>query len=146
MNTTCAFCELVTSPRKNPTFIAEFEHSIAFLDFDQSAYPGASLLILKAHYEHLHLVPIDLQQVIVPELTAITTAVLKAYGGIRANHMSLGNGTPHLHWFIVPRYPNDLNAGGAPKYSSEHLKKSDDEYREMASRIRKCLAFAKDKS
>jgi diadenosine tetraphosphate (Ap4A) HIT family hydrolase len=135
MTDLCAFCELLKAPQSHPTFITEFEHSVAFLDFDQEAYPGGSLLILKGHYEHLHLSPISLQQAVIPELVELTTAILKAFGGIRANHMSLGNGIAHIHWYIVPRYPNDLNAGHAPIYKPNYKKLADSEYQEMANRI-----------
>lgn len=131
----CPFCDLLRAPQEEPTFIAEFDHSVAFLDFDQDNYKGGALLILKEHHEHLHLTPLELQQAIVPELANLTCAILKAYGGFRANHMSLGNGTPHVHWFVVPRYPNDLNTGHAPKYNDGFKKLSDDEYRQMAMRL-----------
>ena len=140
MEKTCAVCILLKAPQDHPTFIAELEHSVAFLDFDQETYRGGALLILKEHHEHLHLTPIDLQKAVVPELANVTAAILKAFGGFRANHMSLGNQTAHVHWYIVPRYPNDLNAGHMPQKSANPKKLSEDEYKEMAACIRACLS------
>ena len=139
MKEPCQFCHLLQEPQSNPTFIAEFQHSVAFLNFDQDGYLGASMLILKEHHEHLHLTPLILQESIVPELTNLTTALLKAFGGFRANHQSLGNQVAHVHWHIAPRYPGDRNAGFAPQHIDQFKKLPEDEYRQMAVRIRAAL-------
>jgi diadenosine tetraphosphate (Ap4A) HIT family hydrolase len=136
MEITCIFCNLLRDIQSNPTFIAKFDHSVALLNFDQKKYPGQSLLILKDHYDHLHSAPVELLQDVVPEISRLTTAILKAFGGFRANHMSLGNQVTHVHWHVVPRYPNDLNAGGPPTLSPDCIKLNDSEYIEMANRIR----------
>jgi len=135
----CSFCDLLKSPKDDCTFIHEFEHSVAFLNFEQEAYPGASILIFKEHYDHLHLAPLALQKSVTAEMTDLTAAILKAFGGFRANHMSLGNQVSHLHWHIIPRYPNDLNAGGMPDYLLDEKRLSDDAFREQAKRIRSAL-------
>lgn len=135
----CIFCTLLQVPQNAPTFIAEFEHTAAFLDYDQEAYPGRSILVLKNHHDHLHLVPVALQQAIVPELVNLTTAILSEFGGTRANHQSLGNQVPHVHWHIIPRRPGDLNAGHAPQYTVPDKKMPDDGYRDYAARIRSGL-------
>jgi len=135
----CPLCELLKDPDKNPTFITEFDHSAAFLYYDQDAYLGRSMLILKEHHDHFHLAPVALQQAIVPEGIKLTTAILKAFGGFRANHMSLGNQVSHIHWHIIPRYPNDLNAGQAPLQSPNETRLSDARYQEIAAQIRAAL-------
>lgn len=141
MSVSCPFCLLLKNSHDNPTFIAEFENSVAFLNFDQSSYKGQSLLILKEHHDHLHLVPVALQQKIVPELAKITKALLNAFGGFRANHQSLGNQVAHVHWHVTPRYPGDKNAGGPPQHAPPGAasKLSDDEYRQLSAKIRSVL-------
>ena len=131
----CFFCDLLKNSHEDPTFIAEFEHSVAFLNYEQEAYPGASILIFKDHYDHLHLAPLALQKDVVVEMTELTAAILKAFGGFRANHMSLGNSVSHLHWHVIPRYPNDLNSGGMPDYLLDEKRLSDDAFRARAKVI-----------
>lgn len=135
----CFFCDLLKTPQENSTFIYEFEYSVAFLNFEQEAYPGASILILKEHYDHLHLVPLDLQKAVITELNILTKAILSAFGGFRVNHMSLGNKVSHVHWHVIPRYPNDLNAGGMPDYLLDEERLSEDEFRNRACAIRSAL-------
>jgi len=142
MTLSCIFCELTKNPETNPTFIAEFDNSVAFLNFDQEFYPGYSILMLKSHYDHLHMVPEALQQAIVPEMNKLTIAILSAFGGNRANHQSLGNQVSHVHWHIVPRYPNDKMAGGPPYVRMNPPKLSDDKYREIVNTIRQNLRDA----
>lgn len=141
----CPFCALMKNPRENSTFIAEFENSVAFLNFDQNNYKGQTLLILKEHYGHLHMVPVVLQQKIVPELMTITKALLKAFGGFRANHQSLGNQVAHVHWHITPRYPDDRNSGGPPQHAPPGTisRLSDDEYRQISIKIQGVLQAEK---
>ena len=139
MSSACSLCQLLLAVENDPTFIAEFEHSVAFLNSDQDAYRGRAMLVLKAHHEHWHLVPIATQQKIIEEGNHLTAAILKAFGGRRANHMSLGNQVPHVHWHIIPRYPGDLNAGNAPIHSPMQNKLSDRQYQEIAADVRTAL-------
>ena len=138
MSASCYFCDLLKASQDDPTFIAEFENSVAFLNFDQSGYAGQSVLILKQHHEHMHLIPVPLQQAVIPELARLTAAILKALGGFRANHQSLGNQMAHMHWHIVPRYQGDRNAGAAPLHLPFE-KWPDDAYRQRAAHIRAAL-------
>lgn len=132
----CPLCQTLQHAAQDPTFIAEFAHSTAFLYWDQDAYPGRTMLVAKNHHEHLHLTPRDEQISIYDDMTRLTHAILSAFGGFRANHMSLGNQAPHLHFHIVPRYPGDLNAGNAPIHSHNERRLTDNEYRAMAEKIR----------
>jgi len=136
MTDACALCRLLRAADSDPTFIAEFDHSFAFLYYDQDAYLGRSMLVIKEHHEHFHLAPVVLQQALVPEGIKLTTAILKAFGGFRANHMSLGNQVAHLHWHVIPRYPNDLNTGHAPIHSQTETRLPDSEYQKIAGEIR----------
>lgn len=143
MTESCVFCDLLKNPQSDSSFITEFDHSVAFLNFEQEAYPGASLLILKDHYDHLHDVPLHIQSSVATEMMILTRAILDVFGGFRANHMSLGNCVPHVHWHIIPRYPNDLNAGGMPDYMKDEVRLSDDAFRERALMLREVITSSK---
>jgi diadenosine tetraphosphate (Ap4A) HIT family hydrolase len=46
------------------------------------------------------------------EVTFVATAVEERYKPLKMNWLSLGNGIPHLHVHLVPRYLEDSQAGG----------------------------------
>jgi diadenosine tetraphosphate (Ap4A) HIT family hydrolase len=46
------------------------------------------------------------------EVTLVASAVQERYQPMKMNWLSLGNGVPHLHVHLVPRYADDPAAGG----------------------------------
>lgn len=138
MLNSCPFCALLKNPESDPTFVYEFEHSFAYLNFEQKAYPGQSILIFKDHYDHLHDVPWNVQHAVLDEMNILTKALLKTFGGFRANHQSLGNQVSHVHWHITPRYHGDLNEGGPPSYMEEE-RMSEEQFQERAAIVRNAI-------
>jgi len=109
MSQDCIFCKIVSG--QIPTYtLFEDEKVIVFLD----AYPvsfGHSLFVPKKHYETIDKVPeedIDFLKklpYIVKQIKKITNAT-----GINIwqnNGREAGQIVPHVHFHIVPRYPND---------------------------------------
>jgi diadenosine tetraphosphate (Ap4A) HIT family hydrolase len=46
------------------------------------------------------------------EVTLVAAAVENRYKPLKMNWLALGNGVPHLHVHLVPRYRDDSAAGG----------------------------------
>jgi diadenosine tetraphosphate (Ap4A) HIT family hydrolase len=46
------------------------------------------------------------------EVATVASAVQRRYQPMKMNWLSLGNGVPHLHVHLVPRYADDPHAGG----------------------------------
>jgi diadenosine tetraphosphate (Ap4A) HIT family hydrolase len=46
------------------------------------------------------------------EVAAVASAVERRYEPMKMNWLSLGNGVPHLHVHLVPRYADDAHPGG----------------------------------
>ena len=46
------------------------------------------------------------------EVALVASAVERRYQPVKMNWLSLGNGVPHLHVHLVPRYADDPHAGG----------------------------------
>ncbi|MDE1153455.1 MAG: HIT family protein [Micavibrio sp.] len=135
----CIFCRLTTD-RDEPTFIFEFEHSTALVNFEQRDYPGYALLLLKKHYDHVHKVPQKLLHAFIEERTHLAAALFKAFPATtRMNYANLGNAVPHVHEHLIPRHDGDHNAGGPPWPARAQKKLADDEYRAIAARIRIAL-------
>jgi diadenosine tetraphosphate (Ap4A) HIT family hydrolase len=78
------------------------------------------------------------------EVTMVASAMEERYQPIKMNWLSLGNGVPHLHVHLVPRYFDDPAAGGpieADAFERAELQPvPDDELRREAAALRQKLA------
>ena len=132
----CIFCKIIAG--EIPSYkIYEDRDSLAFLDITP-INPGHTLVVPKAHYENLLVAPDELAGQLIKVIKKISPAILKGVGakgfnlGLNAG-ADAGQVVPHLHWHIMPRFPNDnyelwrgkeYPAGGAEetlKKIKEHL-------------------------
>jgi diadenosine tetraphosphate (Ap4A) HIT family hydrolase len=54
----------------------------------------------------------DVRALHLAEMAEVGAAVQAAFGAKKMNIESLGNGVPHLHWWITPRYESDRRPFG----------------------------------
>lgn len=134
----CAFCRH-SRDDTDPTFIAELSHSFVLLHFNQEAYRGRCLVILKNHYEDMLDLPPEKRRAFDDEVYQVAAAVKKTFGAARINFANLGNVVPHIHTHIFPRYPGDPNDGGPPVFGEPRQRLTDDEYRSIAESIKNAL-------
>ncbi len=45
-------------------------------------------------------------------MAEVAHAVARAFKPAKLNYEALGNGTPHLHWHLIPRYATDPHPRG----------------------------------
>ena len=50
------------------------------------------------------------------ELLIVSRAIEVEYSPVKLNLMFLGNAMPHLHAHLIPRYRDDPDAGGPPRF------------------------------
>ena len=102
---TCPACQRIAEARAktNPFVIAELRESIAVLS-DHQSYEGWTVLLLKDHAEHLHLLDEDRQVRLAADVADTARAIAKAFNPARINYECLGNQLAHVHWHIIPRY------------------------------------------
>jgi diadenosine tetraphosphate (Ap4A) HIT family hydrolase len=109
---TCTFCNIISN-ENNSTKIADMDHSIALLNFNQ-VYRGRCLVILRQHYDDPLKIPADIFHLLNTEMMAVARAVERAFSPDRMNYAILGNTVSHVHWHIIPRYRNDPSGRYAP--------------------------------
>ena len=73
--------------------------------YDDNRFPGRSLLSLNEHYGDLADLSDELLHDYMRDLRDVRTAIRKVTGADRINYAVLGNAEPHVHWHLVPRYP-----------------------------------------
>jgi diadenosine tetraphosphate (Ap4A) HIT family hydrolase len=109
----CLICERVELARekKNKYLIKELETGFAVLG-DFQYYRGYTLFLSKIHAKELHELDYEFMRKFLEEMAKVAKAVYQACHPDKLNYEMLGNGDPHLHWHIFPRYQND------PKFKS----------------------------
>lgn len=108
----CLACDRIAGIRAgtNPYFVAELPEAFVVLADDQR-YEGWSILLLKDHAEHLADLPVDRQTNLFADVAHAAAAVRHAFAPVRINYECLGNGLPHIHWHVIPRYAWDPQPG-----------------------------------
>lgn len=108
LRTDCAGCDRVRSALAgtHPFFVAELSESLLFVHDDQR-YTGHCMLFLKSHADHLHELTVATQARLAEDVARAARAIVAIHHPKRLNYECLGNGLPHIHWHVIPRYEWD---------------------------------------
>ena len=128
----CVFCKMIEE--KIDREIARLPNSLVVLDRDQT-YKGKTLVILNRHCEDLSQISEEERNGMFSDMNKVSEAVKSATDADRMNYAMLGNGVPHLHFHVFPRFEGDKNWGDAP-WPSDDKRLSDEEYMELVSKIK----------
>jgi diadenosine tetraphosphate (Ap4A) HIT family hydrolase len=87
-------------------FIADLGLSMAYLHDDQF-FPGWTVVVFKRHATELFdLAPTERIQ-LMEEVSRLAKVLFETFEANKMNYAQLGNQTPHIHWHLIPRLPND---------------------------------------
>ena len=75
-------------------------------------FRGYTLFSAKLCVSELHELPSSVRDVHLREMAEVAHAVVRAFKPAKLNYEALGNGTPHLHWHLIPRYSTDPHPRG----------------------------------
>ena len=123
---------------RNPYLIAEMEHTF-FVVGDHQFHEGYSLVLLKDHLRELHDLAPKVQLEHFSEVMRATRAIQATFSPWKLNHACYGNGIPHVHWHIFPRYEHDPDHNRHPWLHVDTFGDraiTPDEARRIATRIR----------
>lgn len=106
--TECIACQRIDSIRNgtNRWFVKELAESFVVL-CDEQRYKGYCLCLSKTHCEHLHELDHSVQQSLFGGVSLVAEAVQRVCRPLRLNYECLGNGMPHVHWHVIPRFSWD---------------------------------------
>ncbi len=91
---------------RNPFFVAELKTGYVVMG-DHQRFRGYTLFLSKSPVTELHMLPDSEKQEFLNEMSLVSEAVFKAFSPDKLNYELLGNGDPHMHWHIFPRYEDD---------------------------------------
>src|SRR5919109_1812206 len=133
-NKDCWICEGITKPDS----LAYYESRVsrAKLNPDQ-LFKGYSFVTLKWHEVELYNLVEKDRKHFLDDMSIVAAALGKALQPDKMNYELLGNGMPHLHWHLVPRYSSDP-MWGRPIWAGNRGKKrlSQDGYAQLIAQIR----------
>jgi diadenosine tetraphosphate (Ap4A) HIT family hydrolase len=75
-------------------------------------YRGATFFVSSRCVREVYDLDVEVRQVHLMEMSAVAAAVQRATGARKMNYESLGNGVPHLHWWLTPRHDDDPRPRG----------------------------------
>ena len=96
---------------QHPWAIARLPHGYVWLNPTQY-HRGATFFVARRCVAELQeLAPAERGQHLM-EMAAVASAVQRAVGARKMNYEALGNGVPHLHWWLTPRHHDDPRPRG----------------------------------
>ncbi|MCA1324047.1 HIT family protein [Herbaspirillum sp. alder98] len=76
---------------------------------DEPDYPGFCRVVWNSHVKEMtDLAPSD-RTLVANAVWAVEAAVRATMAPEKVNLATLGNMTPHVHWHVIPRYPDDCH-------------------------------------
>jgi len=97
-------CELCTTTGETLLWHGQHCRVIYVEDAD---YPGFCRVIWNKHIKEMTDLPAQMRIELMNTVFAVEVAVREVMKPEKINLASLGNMTPHLHWHVIPRYPDD---------------------------------------
>lgn len=118
----------------------ETKTSTAKLNPDQY-FPGYSFVVFKKHEVELYNISDQERREFLEDMSIVARALALAFKPDKMNYELLGNGQPHMHWHLVPRYRSDP-LWGRPIWTSGTRRKrlGQEAYADLVIRIRKHLS------
>jgi len=104
MNTSA--CELCTGPGGH---VIHDDGRLRIVRVDEPQYPGFVRVIWNAHVRELTDLAADDRAHLMDAVFAVERVQRAVMQPCKINVASLGNQTPHLHWHLIPRFPDDAH-------------------------------------
>jgi len=131
----CFYCENGEKLRSLMIKICELPHSIVYLNRDQK-HPGRCIVALKGHKtEYFQLTPEE-NAGYFAEVSQVARAIDALYHPDKINYATYGDGVPHVHVHVVPKYKDGLHWGKPFDDSVPKVLLSDEEYAAMVKALR----------
>jgi len=140
MKTASDDCWICQSLEKNRHLVFyETETSTAKLNPDQY-FLGYSFVVFKKHEVELYDISDQERREFLEDMSNVARALALAFKPDKMNYELLGNGQPHMHWHLVPRYRSDPLWGRPIWIGGTRRKRLGQEaYADLVNRVRKHL-------
>jgi diadenosine tetraphosphate (Ap4A) HIT family hydrolase len=109
----CAICadNRAADEGADPWFVARLRTGYVRLAPTQY-YSGSTFFVAKQCVAELHHLDQRSRDEHLAEMADVAQAVFTTFRPRKLNYEALGNGVPHLHWWLTPRHEDDRNPRG----------------------------------
>ena len=70
-------------------------------------FPGQCFFLTKLCVHELHYLDRPTRDLHLAEMAEVAAAIFDVFAPRKLNYEALGNGAPHMHWWLTPRYTTD---------------------------------------
>jgi diadenosine tetraphosphate (Ap4A) HIT family hydrolase len=142
----CPFDEPRGDLSKQFIFVARLQTSTLYLERERNrVYRGYCVLVYDpGHVARIDQLTLEQWHVLSTDIHRAQSAIFKACAPAHMNLASLGNAVPHIHWHLIPRYPDDPHWGDTiwspSEIESPPRTLDENEYRRIVESIADALA------
>lgn len=134
----CFYCENGEKLRSLMIEICKLNYCTVYLNRDQK-HKGRCIVMYKDHKtEYFQLTPEE-NAGYFAELAKVAKAIYDTYHPDKINYATFGDGVPHVHVHVVPKYKGGLNWGEPFDDTLPKQLLSDEEYETMVKDLRKAI-------
>lgn len=139
---TCMYCDEQNEVRKNILIkVGDLPYSTLFILKNQN-HKGRVVLALKTHREELFQLTDEERQGFFADAARVSQAVKELFNPNKINYGVFGDGVPHFHMHMVPKYKDELQWGHFFwDKGVEEVYLTDEEYAKMAQDYRDKLGI-----
>ena len=134
----CGYCMRGELLDKFGIFICDLTVSSLIL-FKEQSKPGRCIVAYKDHVSELVDISDEERNAFMADVTRAARALHKAFHPNKVNYGAYGDTGCHLHMHLVPKYEGGPEWGGVFEMNPGKVLLTDQEYEEIAEKIRQAL-------
>ncbi len=134
----CLYCQNNETQKKLMIEIAKLGVSRMFI-FKEQTYKGRCLVAYDGHVDDLNQLDDSERNAFMADVARATRAMQKVFNPAKINYGAYSDTLSHLHFHLVPKYEGGPDFGGVFRMNPQEVYLSDQEYLDMAEKLKKEL-------
>lgn len=134
----CFYCEDGEKLRSLMIEICKLQYSTVYLNRDQK-HTGRCIVTFREHKTEYYQLTPEENQGYFSEVSKVAGAINQLYHPDKINYATFGDGVPHVHMHLVPKYKDGLQWGEAFHDDVEKVLLSEEEYEGMVCSLKKLI-------
>lgn len=131
----CFYCEKGEKLNSLMLKICDLEYSTVYLNRDQK-HKGRCIVTFKEHKTEYFQLTEEENKGYFSEVSKVAKAIYEVFQPDKINYATYGDGVPHVHVHIVPKYKNGLQWGEAFYDGIEKVYLQEMEYQEIIEKLK----------